>query len=63
MGSVIDARIDDPRLAVYLKLTNRELRRSIEAEAGVLVAESALVVAKALACGLEPRGHRVHHRL
>ncbi len=54
MGSVIDARIDDPRLAVYLKLTNRELRRSIEAEAGVLVAESALVVAKALACGLEP---------
>ncbi len=47
-------RSGDSTLALFTDLTNRQLRRSLEAEHGILIAESALVVEKALDVGLRP---------
>ncbi len=44
----------DPLPKLFTELTNRQLRKSLEAERGILIAESTLVVEKALARGLEP---------
>ncbi len=44
----------DPTLQLFTELTNRQLRRSLEADHGVLIAESMLVVEKALDVGLAP---------
>ena len=44
----------DPRLDVYARLTERQLRSRLEADAGVLVAESEKVVRVAVRQGLEP---------
>ena len=44
----------DPRLDVYARLTERQLRSRLEADAGVLVAESEKVVRVAVRRGLEP---------
>lgn len=49
------ATLADPRLDDFARLTDHQLRASIEAERGVFVAESALVVEAALDCGCEPR--------
>ena len=43
-----------PELDVYVRLTGRELRRSVESERGVFIAESPTVVDVALSSGCEP---------
>ncbi|WP_110183385.1 TrmH family RNA methyltransferase [Nocardioides solisilvae] len=46
---------DDPRLADYRDLRDVQLRRSLEAEHGLFLAEGAKVVRRAVAAGFEPR--------
>ena len=46
--------LDDPRLAAYTRLTELELRNRLEPEKGIFVAESAKVIERALAAGMEP---------
>ena len=48
------AGLDDPRLALFCGLTDHELRRSVEAEHGIFIAESAKVVRSALAACVRP---------
>ena len=43
-----------PELDVYVRLTGRELRRAVESERGVFIAESPTVVDVALSAGCEP---------
>ena len=50
---VIDA--DDPRLADYARLTDMELRTSLEAEHGLFIAEGAKVITRAVAAGYPVR--------
>ncbi len=49
------ADAEDPRLADYRELTDVALRRVTEPEGGLYIAESAKVLARALAAGHEPR--------
>jgi tRNA G18 (ribose-2'-O)-methylase SpoU len=44
----------DPRLEAYFKLTDVALRRRIEPERGLFMAESAEVISRALDAGMEP---------
>lgn len=46
--------IEDPRLDVFARLTDHQLRGALEAGRGVLVAESRIAVEVALAEGVEP---------
>lgn len=46
--------LDDERLDAYTKLTERELRCVLEPEKGIFIAESAKVIERALAAGIEP---------
>ncbi len=46
--------LDDPRLDAYTRLTERELRSVLEPEKGIFIAESAKVIERAVAAGLEP---------
>lgn len=46
---------DDPRLADYRGLTDVALRRSLEAERGLYMAEGAKVIARAVRAGHSPR--------
>lgn len=46
--------LDDPRLDAYTRLTERELRSVLEPEKGIFIAESAKVIERALAAGMEP---------
>ncbi len=46
--------LDDPRLAAYTRLTELELRSRLEPEKGLFIAESAKVIERALAAGMEP---------
>lgn len=48
-------RADDPRLADYRDLTDVALRRALEPAGGLYIAESAKVIARALAAGHRPR--------
>ena len=54
MGIVRIDTADDPRLDVYARLTERQLRSRLERNASILVAESEKVVRVALASGLAP---------
>jgi tRNA G18 (ribose-2'-O)-methylase SpoU len=45
----------DPRLADYVRLTDVHLRRSLEAEHGLFIAEGAKVIARAVAAGYPVR--------
>ena len=56
MGTCITPveRLDDSRLDVYARLTERELRSVLEPEKGIFIAESAKVIERAVAAGLEP---------
>lgn len=56
------AESGDPRLCDYLSLTNRQLRRSVEARHGLFIAESTLVVEKALDEGYAPRSLLIARR-
>lgn len=54
MGIIRIDSASDPRLDVYARLTDRQLRSRLESTSGVLVAESEKVVRLAIAQGLEP---------
>lgn len=63
--SVRAVRIDDPgdpRLADYRDLTDVALRRVLEPEGGLYVAESAKVIARAVAAGHRPRSLLVQEK-
>ncbi len=47
--------LDDPRLADYVGLTDVALRRRVEPERGLYIAESEKVIRRALAAGHRPR--------
>lgn len=49
----IDA-LEDERLDAYTRLTERELRSILEPEKGIFIAESAKVIERALAAGMQP---------
>ncbi|MFT4214030.1 MAG: RNA methyltransferase [Microbacterium sp.] len=58
-------RIDDPadpRLADYRDLTDVALRRVLEPESGLYIAESAKVIARAIAAGHRPRSVLVQEK-
>jgi tRNA G18 (ribose-2'-O)-methylase SpoU len=57
----IDAA-DDPRLHDYRDLTDVALRRVLEPEGGLYIAESAKVIARALAAGHAPRSVLVQEK-
>ena len=46
--------LDDERLDVYTRLTERELRSVLEPEKGIFIAESAKVIERAVRAGYEP---------
>jgi tRNA G18 (ribose-2'-O)-methylase SpoU len=50
---VVDA--DDPRLADYVRLTDMDLRTSLEAEGGLFIAEGTKVIGRAVAAGYPMR--------
>ena len=55
--SVSDA--SDPRLADYVRLTDVHLRRSLEADHGLFIAEGARVIRRAIAAGYPVRSFLV----
>ena len=55
-------RADDPRLADYRDLTDVALRRRLEPEGGLYIAESAKVIARAVAAGHRPRSVLVQEK-
>ncbi|WP_285724843.1 TrmH family RNA methyltransferase [Psychromicrobium xiongbiense] len=54
LGSVEEARADQ-RLLDYTRLTDTQLRRSLDVERGLYLAESSLVLNRALDAGHQPR--------
>lgn len=54
MGVIYVDSADDERLDAYVRLTDRQLRSRLEANSGVLVAESEKVVRVAIRAGLRP---------
>ena len=46
--------IDDPRLDAYARLTEVQLRNKLEPEKGMFIAESAKVIERAVAGGMQP---------
>ncbi len=54
MAIIMLKSANDPRVDVYARLTDRQLRSKLETSAGVMVAESEKVVRVALNAGLEP---------
>ena len=47
--------IDDPRLDAYARLTEVQLRNKLEPEKGMFIAESAKVIERAVAGGVQPQ--------
>ena len=59
MANVIELHsLDAPELAVFARLTDRQLRSRAEPEQGVLIAESPKVIAAALVAGNQPVAQR-----
>lgn len=54
MGVVRIDSLDDARLDAYARLTEVQLRKKLEPEKGIFIAESAKVIERALAAGHEP---------
>ncbi|MBQ3106541.1 MAG: RNA methyltransferase [Eggerthellaceae bacterium] len=48
------ASLEDPRLDVYARLTEAQLRNKLEPEKGIFIAESGKVIERALEGGMEP---------
>ncbi|MBB4735233.1 tRNA G18 (ribose-2'-O)-methylase SpoU [Micrococcus cohnii] len=65
-GSRVELRsgedLRDPRLAPYTSMTDAALRRAVDAEHGIYLAESSQVVRRALAAGHTPRSFLLAHR-
>jgi len=55
-------RADDPRLADYVRLRESSLRRSLEAERGLFLAEGEKVIRRALEAGYRPRSFLLAER-
>lgn len=55
-------RSDDERLADYVRLRESSLRRHLEAEEGLFIAEGAKVIRRALAAGYRPRSFLLAER-
>ena len=55
MATFIELDGDDPRLADYVRLRDASLRRSIEAEGGLFIAEGEKVIRRAAEAGYEAR--------
>ncbi len=53
---------NDPRVADYVRLTDVNLRRKLETERGLYLAEGELVIERALAAGHRPRSFLVSER-
>ena len=53
---------DDPRLRDYVALREATLRRSLEAERGLFIAEGAKVIRRAIAAGYPPRSFLLAER-
>ena len=47
--------VEDPRLADYARLTDMELRTSLESAKGLFIAEGAKVISRAVAAGYPVR--------
>lgn len=63
MAQILQLRsLDDERLDVFARLTEHQLKNSLDVERGVLVAESRLVVEVALRRGVRPRAFLVDER-
>ncbi len=54
MGIVEIDTLDDPRLDVYARLTDVQLRNRLEPEKGIFIAESDKVIRRALDAGMQP---------
>ena len=54
MSYVEITSLDDPRLDVYARLTEAQLRNKLEPEKGIFIAESIKVIDRALAGGMQP---------
>ncbi|WBL18302.1 TrmH family RNA methyltransferase [Citricoccus sp. NR2] len=52
----------DPRVAAYSTLSDAALRRTTDAEHGIFLAESSVVVRRALAAGMRPASFFLAHR-
>ena len=52
---IVEVQGADDRLADYTRLTDVALRRRLETERGLYMAESTKVIARAVAAGHEPR--------
>lgn len=46
--------LDDPRVDVFARMTDVQLRSRLEPERGIFIAESDKVIDRALAAGYEP---------
>ena len=55
-------RADDDRLADYIRLREASLRRHLEAEQGLFIAEGAKVIRRAVAAGYRPRSFLLAER-
>jgi tRNA G18 (ribose-2'-O)-methylase SpoU len=55
-------RADDDRLADYVRLRDASLRRHLEAERGLFIAEGAKVIRRAVAAGYRPRSFLLAER-
>lgn len=53
-GIISVSSLDDPRVAPFASLTERQLRSKIEPELGIFIAESPKVIHRALDAGYEP---------
>lgn len=53
-GVISVSSLDDPRVAPFASLTERQLRSKIEPELGIFIAESPKVIHRALDAGYEP---------
>ena len=60
MDEVTDA--DDPRLADYVRLRDTSLRKSLESEQGLFIAEGEKVIRRAVAAGYRPRSFLLAER-
>lgn len=54
--------LDDPRVAAYVRLTERQLRSKLEPEKGLFIAESPKVIARALDAGLHAQSFLMEER-
>ena len=54
--------LDDPRLDVFARLTEAQLRNRLEPEKGIFIAESPKVIARALDAGLQPLSYLMERK-